>query len=155
MPLAVGLDVHLEDLLIVFIEKLAAFAFEDPGHHGVLIEAHAETGGGGGEENAGGMLAGPVVGPGLTAVDEALVDGVEDAAGLHDCAFREDFNGNLALRELFDTVAKAFEHLSVDAGAALSGLNLQFVLGGHSIGTKAQNGCGGCDSCELFHKKPP
>ena len=148
----VGLDVHLDDLLIVLVEELMAVTFEVPGHHGVLVEAHAEAGSGGGEENAGGMLAGPVVGPGLAAVDEALVHGIEDAAGLNDSAFGEDFNSDLALRELFDTVAEAFEHLGVDAGAALSGLDLQFILSGHGVGAKAQYG-GGCrDSCKLFHK---
>ncbi len=126
----IRLHIGLENLLVVCFEQLLALAFPDPRHDGSLVKADAKTGRGRGKEHAGRMLAGPVVRPGLAAVDDALIHGIKNFKRLDHSAFGQEFDLDLPAGQLFNAFGHAIHNLVVQARRALRGLDLQFVLGG-------------------------
>ena len=103
------LDVDLQHVLVELPVEIVAAALEDPGDVRELVEADAGAGHRIGEEARRGVLARPVVRPGVAAFDDALVDGIEDFECADDGAVGQHLHLHAAGGHLVDAVAHALQ----------------------------------------------
>ena len=100
-------DVELDDVAVELPVEVHPAAFVEPAEEVEVV--HAErTGGRRGEQRRGLVLADPVVGDAVAAIDHLLVGGVEDFERRHDLAGRERLDLDLAAGQLVDPLGEPF-----------------------------------------------
>ncbi len=104
-----ALDVHAHLFPELVVELLAA-AVQEPGHEGDVVDADAGTGHRRAEQHRGRVVAGPVMGPGEAALDQALVDRVEGLLDADHGAGGQHLDLHLVVGERADVGAEIVEH---------------------------------------------
>ena len=150
------LHVDLQDVGEEPLVQLVAAAFHEPGDVAQLVEAGAGARHRVGEDAGRRMLAGPVVGPGIAAFHDALVDRIEDLEGRDDGAVGQHLDLDAPVRHLVDAVGVALEQLEVDAGRRHRRLHPGLLLGhGRRRISQQRKPQQRCDHSSRLHLVPP
>jgi hypothetical protein len=131
--------VELQLLLVELPPQLEAARLVDPAEEVHVVHA-GDAGGRVGEQRRRLVLAHPVVGDAVPAVDHLLVRGVEDLEGRHDLAGGQRLDLHLPRGELVDALGEELEVVLQREARRPGGLHLEVLHGG---GLRA---CRGCES---------
>ena len=116
--------VELQDVLVELLVELQPAALVVPADHVDVVHAEGAAGSAG-EEDGGLVLADPVGGPGVGAVDDFLVGGVQHLEGGNDRARRQRLDLEAAGRELVHPVGEHLEVVEEGQGCRPARLHLE------------------------------
>ena len=102
-------DVHAH-LYPKFLVELAATAVHVPGNPGDVVDADAGASHRRTEEHGGRVVAGPVMGPGESALDQTLIDSLQGFLHADHGAGRQDLDVDLAVGQCAHVIGKVVEH---------------------------------------------